>query len=56
MITRELVEKEIKKYDYKEEHFDSLVDSFMDLAMDYEYELVNLSGDIYDFMKNYFNN
>lgn len=55
MITRELVRKEIMKYEYKEEHFNDLVDSFMDLSMDYDYELVNLEGHIYDFMKNYYN-
>lgn len=55
MITnndRAAVKKEIETYEkVNNVNIDDLVDGFMDLALDYEYEKVNMKDEIYYFMK-----
>lgn len=55
MITskdRAAVKKIIEKYEkVNKTNIDRLVDGFMDLALDYGYEKVNMNPEIYYFMK-----
>ena len=55
MITskdRAAVKKIIEKYEkVNKTNIDRLVDGFMDLALDYGYEKVNMDSEIYYFMK-----
>lgn len=55
MITnndRAAVKKEIETYEkVNKTNIDGLVDGFMDLALDYEYDKVNMKDEIYYFMK-----